>query len=273
MAAGASVAALVAVAAVVSVPGCARKRKDNEVLVLCGGSMRAAIQELAAAYEATCGDEVVGNFAGSGELYAGIKATGRGDIYVCHDPFMPKAKEERLIGEWTTVGRLNVVIVVPKGSPKGIDSLEDLAKPALRLGIGNQTYSTSGQIVKQLCASRPYGKDILKNVSLETRGHQKRCDDVVMGLLDAGIVWDVVARLYRDRLDILPISLEGVDAITSATYKRSDVKNVRVTIGIVAGSADRPATRRFYDYLKSEAGQKVFAKLGFTPPLEETSAK
>ncbi|MHC4251566.1 MAG: substrate-binding domain-containing protein, partial [Planctomycetota bacterium] len=76
---GASVTALVTIAAVVSVPGCARKRKDNEVLVLCGGSMRAAIQELSAAYEATCDDEIVGNFAGSGELYAGIKTTGRGD--------------------------------------------------------------------------------------------------------------------------------------------------------------------------------------------------
>ena len=147
-------------------------------------------------------------------------------------------------------------------------SLEDLAKPGMRLGIGNQTYSTSGQIVKHMMKTLPYGKRILANVRVETKGHQQRCNDVVLGTIDASIVWDAVAHLYGDRLEIIPIPMENVDAITSATYKQSDFGHVKVTVGMVAGSENRPATKRFYDDLTGE-GKSIFAEMGFSPPQRE----
>ena len=247
---------------------CSRKRDTNEVLVLCGGSMRKALERVKADYEKTSSDIIVTTYGGSGDLCAQIQETRRGDIYICHDPFMPWAQERGFISDWDTLASLRVVIIVPKGNPKGIRALEDLARPGLRLGIGNQRFSTSGQIVKHMMKTVPYGKDILANVRVETKGHQQRCNDVVLGTIDASIVWDAVAYLYRDRLDIIPIPMQHVDAITSATYKKVDVRHVKVTAGIVSGAEERPATRRFYDYLTGE-GMKVFADMGFSPPERE----
>jgi len=265
---GLGVAGAVAALALGLPLACSRKKGGEEVLVLCGGSMRKALESVKANYEKTSSDTIVTTYGGSGDLCAQIQETGRGDIYICHDPFMPWAQERGLISDWDTVASLRIVIIVPKGNPKGIRILEDLAKPGLRLGIGNTRFSSSGQIVKHMLKTVPYGKDILANVRVETKGHQQRCNDVVLGTIDASPVWDAVAHLYRDRVEIIPIPIEHVDAITSATYKKADVRHVKVTAGIVSGAEARPAVRRFYEYLTGE-GRKVFAEMGFSPPERE----
>lgn len=249
--------------------GGAEGKHADEILVLCGGSMRAALEASVVEYKAQNPDaNILTTYGGSGELCAQIQQTGRGDIYVCHDPFMPWAEDQGLISVWDTLSRLRVVIVVPKGNPKGIRVLKHLSVPGLRLGIGNQTYSTSGQIIKHLLAGKPYGEGILKNIRIETKGHQQRCNDVAMGLLDAGLVWDAVAALFAEKLDIITMDeeFEGVDALTSATYKKSDMTNTKVTVGIIKGAEEREDVRAFYDFLKSE-GKRIFSEHGFSPAL------
>ena len=257
---------MVLVAGVVTlIAGCGKQSKTTggeEVLVLCGGSMRAPLEELKKRYEKISEDTIVTTYGGSGELCAQIDKSGRGDLYLCHDPFMPWAAERGLISEWETVAALHIVIIVPKGNPKGIRTLGDLGKPGLRVGIGNRTYSTSGQIIKQVLSQRPFGDSVLRNVRVETKGHQQRCNDVAMGTIDASVVWDAVATLYPQKLDILPIDMMGIDAITSATYKRSDIKKTGVTLGIVKGAKERDAVQRFYEFAKKEAAE-VFAGAGF----------
>ncbi len=257
----------IAVAALTLVTGCSRQAKPatdgEEIMVLCGGSMRAPLEELTRRYAETSEDVIVTTYGGSGELCAQIQNTGRGDLYLCHDPFMPWAADRGLIAEWAPVATLKVVIIVPKGNPKGVTTLEDLGKPGVRLGIGNRTHSTSGQIITHVLAQRPFGAAVLKNVRMESKGHQQRCNDVAMGSLDASVVWDAVASLYEEKLDTLPIDMTGIDAITSATYKVSDVRQTGITLGIISGAKERDAVRRFYDFVKREA-PSVFGEMGFT---------
>ncbi len=240
---------------------------EGEILVLCGGSMRAVLEDIIGRYGDISDDNVVATYGGSGVLCAQLQNTGRGDIYICHDPFMPWAESQGLITTWDTVGYLDVVIIVPKGNPKGIRKLKDLAQPGLRLGIGNQTYSTSGVITKQMLKKLDYGDAIMNNVRLETKGHQQRCNDVAMGALDASIVWNTVARLFHGKLEIVPIPKEYIDAVTSATYGRSDLKNVKVTIGITRHAGGKEAARRFYRFVTTQC-RDVFKEYGFRPAEE-----
>lgn len=238
------------------------------VLVLCGGSMRGALEEITTRYRTEHPEAVIETtYGGSGELCAQIQSSGKGDIYICHDPFMPWAADRGLISQWDTVASLDVVIAVPKGNPKGIEKLEDLARPGLRVGLGNQTYSTSGVIVKHMLEGQSFGPDILKNVRVETKGHQQRCNDIAMGTLDAGTVWNAVARMYADKLDIIPIPRTYVDTITTATYGQLDLKYTKVTAGIISGAKGRKDVQRFYEFLTTE-GKDVFKELGFSPVKE-----
>jgi molybdate transport system substrate-binding protein len=242
-------------------------RPDNEVLVLCGGSMRGALETLKERYAKVSSDTILTTYGGSGELCAQIQNTGKGDIYICHDPFMPWADKKGLIGDWCTLGSLEVVIIVPKGNPKNIKTLEDLARPNLRVGIGNQIYSSSGQITKYMLKKLDVGPDILENVRVETKGHQQRCNDVDMGTLDTAIVWNAVAKLYEDKMEIIRIPKTYVDAITSATYGEVDLTYTKVTVGMISPSDQRPATQRFYEFLATE-GEAILADMGFSPVRE-----
>ncbi|MBN1674768.1 MAG: substrate-binding domain-containing protein [Kiritimatiellae bacterium] len=246
------VAILIVLASVVWPAGCRGRRGGEEVLVLCGGSMRALLEEVIACYRTVSDDAVLATYGGSGELCAQLQQTGRGDLYICHDPFMPWAEKQGLIARWATLGYMDVVIVVPKGNPKAIRGLADLARPGLRLGVGSHAYSTSGAITKSMLDKLPYGAAIRDNVRMESRAHQQRCTDVAMGMLDASIVWNVVARRFADKLDIMPIPAHHIDAVTSATYGESDLRNVKVTVGIVRGAKDREAVQRFYAFAVGE---------------------
>ncbi len=98
--------------------------------------------------------------------------------------------------------------------------------------------------------------------------HGKRSTDLALGLLDAAIVWNAVAHTFRGKLDAVPVDYRYVDAVTSATYGRSDLKNVRVTMAITKDAAGKEHVRRFWEYATSE-GRQVFLKHGFLPPKEE----
>ncbi len=233
----------------------------NEILVLCGGSMRAPLEEIIGKYAAISPDKVVATYGGSGDLCVQIEKTGKGDLYLCHDPFMEWAQDRGLIVKWRKVGEMKIVIVVPAGNPKKIKTLKDLARPGIRLGIGNRTYSTSGRMIMSIFNRLPYGPDILKNVRMETKGHQQRCTDVRLGTLDAAIVWLAVAHLYERQLDIIAIPSTHLDTITSATGHTSDLGHVKVAIGITARARDNIHARKFYDFVL--ACDAIFRKYHF----------
>ncbi|MHC4199770.1 MAG: molybdate ABC transporter substrate-binding protein [Planctomycetota bacterium] len=254
---------IVALAAVVFFVTRPAGKSDSEILVLCGGSMAPAIMEIIEEYKSVSDDKAILSTGGSGALAAQIKHTRKGDVFVCHDPFMPWAEKHGLVGEWRTVAKLRVVIAVPEGNPGEVRGLKDLARPGLRVGVGNPDRSTSGVITKEILKRVEYGKAIEKN-SIHARVHGKRATDLALGHLDAAIIWNAVAHTYRDKLDAIPIDNTLVDAITSATYGRSDLRNVKVTIGIVAGAKGRENVRRFWEFATTR-GKEIFARHGFTP--------
>lgn len=261
--------ALVLVAVIAALAYFLRPRgvSGEEVLVLCGGSMREVLEDIVERYAEVSDTPVQTTYGGSGELCAQIQQTGKGDLYLCHDPFMPWAAEQGLIDEWDTMAQLDVLIVVPKGNPRDIRGIEDLAKEGLRVGVGSKTHSTSGVITEHLLRRLPNEDAIRKNIRLETKGHQQRCTDVTMGTLDAAVVWNAVAHQFREKLDVVPISKERIDVITSATYEQSDLRNVKVTIGIISHSSDKDAARDFYRFMTEEC-RGLFAQHGFTPVEE-----
>ena len=238
---------------------CGSEKNNNNIIVLSGASMRAPMEEIKKLYEKISDDNILINYGGSGELCAQIKLSGEGDLFVAHDPFVPWAAEQGLIDKWSTLGYLDTVVVVPKNSK--INNFDDLAKPGIRLGIGDTTYSTSGHVVKNALKNAPLGKKIMSNVVAQSKGHQTRCNYVINGALDAGIVWKAVARTFDDKLKIIPIPKKYIDSITSATYQESDLKNIKVAVGITEKAKNDLAVNKFYVFIVSN--KNIFANFGY----------
>ena len=253
---------IVIVAGLVLLRPPAHESGGGSIIVLCGGSMRGPVEEIVERYKAVSEDAILTTYGDSGELCAQIKDTGRCDVFVCHDPFMEWAAKQELIGTWAAVGELELAAVVPKGNPLNIHTLEDLTRPGLRLGVGNLQYSTSGVIIKHLLDTLPFGQAIRKNIRTETKGHQERCVDVAEKHLDAALAWSAVAKMFQDKVDVIPVPKEHLDAISSATFGVSDLKHVKVTVGVTTTAREKEAVYRFYAFATESCGD-IWKKHGF----------
>jgi len=253
--------------------GCKREDTSPRPLVChVGGTMRPVMLELAKRYEAETGQAVEVNSAGSGELLAHIELQKRGDLYVCHDPFLDLLmKKVRMGVDGWTVAELTPVIVVAKGNPKEVTSLADLARPDVDLALTDFKHSTLGRMLETIFAKADIDVHELvrrKKVAINKSGGYV-ANLVKTGNADAALVWNAVAYLRRDALDVVTLPaahlpVPHVDAVTSATGRPYALTPVRVTIATLTCATRPEAAQAFAKFVTSDRAAGVFAEFGFT---------
>jgi len=234
-------AAVMLAAATLSLVGCGPKKAGNgpaKTTLDCyvGGTMLPVMEHLAELYEKETGVKVFLDKAGSGENYLKIQTTGKGDLNVAHAPYLVPLLKEGLAREgyreFSTLGHILPIIFRKAGITKTIEA---------SIERGTETRS-GGQVALALTT----------------------------GNLDACIVWNAVAALRRDKLDIVPIEPEFIpdavaDAVTSPTYGKMNPQTVRVFICTLTGSKRPEEARKFAQFVDSAAGRKIFADFGYSP--------
>jgi molybdate transport system substrate-binding protein len=266
-------AACVVLAAALS-PGCGKNNSGQSqtgkpLHCYVGGTMLPAMEKIARLYEAQTGLKVELDSADSGELMIRIQTQGVGDLYVSHDPFMDMLMAKGLGRQDWTMSALTPVIVVPKGNPKNIKSVKDLARPGLKLGLTDPEMSTMGHIMPTIFDKAGLRKGIEANVVNRARTGGAVANWVSLGNVDAAIVWDAVAFLRKDKLDAVAIEpqympIPGVDAVTSATNKVYDIGRIKVTIASLNCSKQPDAAAKFAEF--AVAHRSVFVDdFGFSP--------
>lgn len=234
-----------------------------------GGTMRPVMEKLAKLYQAQTGQKVDIDSAGSGELLIRIQTQQVGDLYVSHDPFLDMLMAKGLGRRGLTMAVVTPVMVVPKGNPKGIKSVKDLARPGLKLGMTDPNMSTAGHIIPVIFDKAGLREQIEANIVKRSRGGGQAANWVSIGDVDAAIVWNAVAHLRSDKLDAVPIDpdcalIPGVDAVTSATKKVYDIGRIKVTIASLKCSKQPEAAAKFAEFVV--ANRSVFTgEFGFSP--------
>ena len=263
--------------------GCGRERPEDKPLVFyVGGTMQPAMAELAKLYEAKTGQKVEIDKGGSGVLLNRIRLNKAADVFICHDPFLDELMEGKKgqlgVDAWT-VSQITPVIVVQKGNPSGIEGIGDLMGKGIKVAVTDLEYSTCGHMLATMFAKA--GVEIVqkdKRVFLRKDGVEKdivtyrsggrTADTVKNRKFDAAIVWNAVAHLRGDGVEVVSIGkclpTPGVDTITSATEKVRDIGRIRVTIATLKCSKRPEAARKFAEFIVSDEGQKAFRKFGFT---------
>lgn len=247
--------------------GCGKQ--ESRLLVYCGNSMRTPMEELEHIYEAEKGAEVEITYNDSGILLFTIDERRKGDLYVCHDPFGGAAQVKGLARKTFTTAYLIPVIAVAKGNPKGVNSIKDLAKPGVRVGLTLKEYSTAGHIVTFMLKQAGITEAVERNVVLRSRTGGEVGNALKLGTIDAGIIWDAVAYRYRDLLETVPLDEQyrprvGVDAVTTATYGKIELAEVKVFVQSLTCSKQPELADEFARFVASERGKAVFRKHGFT---------
>ena len=211
--------------------------------------MAAPMQELAKQFTTAHQAPIEFDLGGSETLLPKILTGVRADLFVCHDPFEEKLKAA---GQWTNtvvVGYLEPVLAVRPGNPKDIRSLADLAKPGLKIGIGDPRYSTCGELFVNALKERKQYDAVMTNVTLQARSHAEVANGLVVGPLDAVVVWNFVVGLYPGKLEVVP---------TGVTYPATRVTVLGLT------NSDHPALRdAFLDWCRQPVVQETFRRYGY----------
>jgi len=250
------VLSLVAVFAVSG--GCDRDRSAEEnstsrkLLVFCGAGLRPPMAELAERFEQETGTAIDVDYAGHQVLLSKIKLGRQGDIYVPGDKrYVDLAAEEGLILSRERVCCFVPTILVQKGNPKSISGLHDLARPGVRLGLGNPEACAIGRTSKRIFEKNgvPW-PDVERNLLFQSATVSELGMQIQAQSLDAVIVWDAVAEYYGRYGEQVPIPVR---------------QNVISTVeaGVLKYTRDEALARRFLEFVVSDQGGQIFRKHGY----------
>ena len=103
----------------------------------CAAGLQPPVSEIIEDYEAANPVTFQTQFAGSGTLLSEIRVAG-GDLFVAADKqYLLTARQMNLVREILPIATQTPVIVVPKGNPKKIGSLDDLLASGVRLSLAD----------------------------------------------------------------------------------------------------------------------------------------
>jgi molybdate transport system substrate-binding protein len=227
---------------------------STELVVYCAAAMRGPLEEIAKAYQGEVGTPVRLVYGGSNTLVSQIEVSQRGDLFVAADEsYTELARSKNLIKEVLPVAAMRPVIVVAQGNPKQIKRLDDLVRDDVRLALGNPDQAAIGKVSKQLLEAAglwPQVEERVRAAGVFKPTVPDVANDVKIGSVDAGIVWDTTAAQYAD-----------LDMVHAAPL---DEKVSRVELGVLTVSKDPAAALRFAQYVTaSDRGLETFAKYKF----------
>jgi molybdate transport system substrate-binding protein len=190
------------------------------------------------------------NFAGSSALATQINHGAPADVFASAAPANMKTVTDSGNGDGSpaTFAKNQLVIVVPKGNPKGITGLADLTRPAIKVAV---------------CAA------------------QVPCGAAAKKALDAAMVAITPVTLEQDVKGALSkVKLGEVDAAlvyrTDATASTADVDSIEFPesagaineypIIVLKRAPNKAGADAFVAYVKSDKGMSVLIAAGFQAP-------
>jgi molybdate transport system substrate-binding protein len=229
--------------------GCKDRQAGRSITILAAVGVQPAITECAAAFTEQTGIKVECDFAGSGMLMPRVKLEHRGDLFMPGELFyLEQVQADGLVDSSTMVTYFVPVILVAKGNPKGIRTLEDLARPGVKLALGRVEACQIGRASRDIFAKNHIPADaIARNTGPESVTVNELGLWIKTGAVDATVVWDALGAQYADSAE--SISIPPEQNIIS-----------RVGVGVLTYSTRKDDARRFVEFMTSPAGQAIFEK-------------
>lgn len=237
-------------------PGCgqgpedpSQKRNARTLLLFCGAGIQPPVAELAETFGRQNDCLVEADYAGSELLLSRITLKQKGDLYMPGDQsYIDMAVDRGLVASTVNACYFVPSVLVRKGNPLDIRSLEDLLRPGVRLGLGDPSACAVGRQSRKIFEKNNIAwADVERNLVFQSMTVNELGLQVQAGSLDAVIVWDAVAGQYLDHGEIVEIPAES--NIISA-----------VPLGILAFSERKALAQEFADFAVSDEGKAIFRK-------------
>jgi len=232
--------------------------------VYAAASLAESFTEIARCFEAEHpGVKVVLNLASSQQLSQQLGQGAPADIFAsANTKEMDNAIQATRVadGSQRAFAHNKLVVIYPKDNPAGLDKLQDLANPGLKLvlaakevPVGKYTLDFLDKASQDVAFGATFKDDVLKNVASYEENVKAVLTKVALGEGDAGIAYLTdISQANAGRVGRLDIP----DALNSvATYP----------IAVVSDTLQPELAQAFIQLVLSAQGQEILAKYGFLP--------
>ena len=249
-----------------------RSARTTELTVFAAASMTETLNRIAEDYKTVeLNVSLTFNFASSGDLLSQIREGADCDVFISAAPKQmnaldgslkddadknPDGLDELLDGTRIDLLENKVVLAVPEGNPKNIESFDKLADRLgageVFLAIGNSDVPV-GQYTRKIFAHYGLDEQSLADAGVLTYGSNVKevTTQVSEGAVDCGIIYAT---------DAYSAGLESVDEATADMCGQ-----VIYPAAVIRNSAHPDEAKAFLDYLTGEGAGRVFESAGFTP--------
>ena len=231
----------------------AKLSDKTPLFIYAGAAFRPPLEEMGRTFEGKYGVPVRFNFTGSNCLLAQIILSQQGDLFLPGEEFyVRQAQKRNYVLKSEIIGYFIPVIMVRKGNPKGIRSLKDLAKPGIKVGLGDPKACAIGEISEAILRKNNLTEAVHKNVALRAMTAPELANALRLGGIDACINWDAIANYpwVRPAIEVIQITPEQ-NVITANP------------LAILKTTKNRQAAEMFLQFALTE-GQQILKGHGFT---------
>lgn len=226
----------------------------------CGG-LAEAMMPANQLYEQKTGVKI--NYTGAFAGALGKSLLGSAQTEVFAGRVLDLAKKLRQTGKMVYFKPLcftSYVLVTPKGNPAGIQKVEDLAKPGIRVILAPEASPPGGAAVDILLKKAGVLAQAKQNAVTLGSCVQRTMEELIVGKGDVSVVELRLTRMpaFAGRVEVIPIP--------PAFFPPPPLT---FTVGVMKYAKDRTLADDYVNFITSPEGQAFFEKQGFIPAYSD----
>lgn len=226
------------------------------LVIYCAASNKSVLEAIRRDYEREYQTPLQIQYGPSQTLLASAEVSGAGDLYLpADDSYLAMARKRALLAGESSVfplATMKAVVAVAMGNPKRIARLEDLFQNEVRVAQASTEAAAIGKLTHDaLTASGLWDKLQARTTVFKTTVNEV-ANDVKVGAVDAGIVFDAVLHDY--------------DTLEAVTIPELEPVKASVAVAVLKSSRQPRQALHFARYLAArDKGLAKYREFGFQP--------
>ncbi len=154
-------------------------------------------------------------------------------------------------GQRRLIAYRRAALIVPVGNPKNVRSMEDLARPGVRVSIS--VLDCLKGLCEDIAARLDLLDDIRKNITFYSNGCIAIVEAVADGIVDAALGWSTFAHLGEGRIEV--IELPDEQQVMRGTG-----------VGLLSFAKSPKLATQFMDFLTTPEARKFYEEYKWVLP-------
>lgn len=226
-----------------------------DLRVFSGAGLIKPVEELRLDFEKQHDVSIEVHYGSSGEIFGMLSMGQTCDVFI---PGAAKYTMDAIKNGWIDKSSMIKlvkhvpVILVPSGNPGQVHSLEDLAKPGVKVSLGDPKSPAIGRVAKKILQKQGLWDPVQENIAVLAPTCNQLLIYAALGQADATINWMDVSTWAQGK---------GKVEIIRIPAEQNTIKDIPTALHVSA--ADKPLARQLNEYIGSEEALRIWEKHGF----------